>query len=303
MQSATPARRYIYLSIGAAIVTIVLKFVGYAITGSVGLFSDAAESLVNLVAAVVALAAITFAMRPPDEDHTYGHTKAEYFSSGVEGGLILLAAGTIAIAAWPRLWHPQAIDDVGIGLIFSVAGAIINGLVAVRLLSAGRRLRSITLEADGRHLITDVWTTVGVVVGIILVALTGWLILDPLIALAVAANIVWTGLRLLRETSKGLLDAALTPADQQIITEILDRYRAKGIDFHALRTRRAGARRFISMHVLVPGDWSIKRGHDLCEEIEAVLIEALPDSTIFTHLEPREDPISWADQGLDRARA
>jgi len=295
------ARNYALLSIAAALVTMALKFGAYLLTGSVGLFSDAAESVVNLVAALVAFAALSYAARPPDDEHAYGHTKAEYFSSGLEGALILLAAAAIVYAAIPRLLRPQPLEQIGLGLALATIGAAINGGVALVLLRAGRRMRSITLEADARHLFTDVWTTVGVLVAILLVAITGWRILDPLIALAVAANVVWTGLRLLRETGYGLLDTALPPADIGRIRAVLARYQAAGVDFHALRTRRSGARRFVSLHVLVPGLWTVQRGHDLCEEVESSLRGALPEATVFTHLEPSEDPRAFDDQGLDRA--
>lgn len=294
------ARSYILLSIGAAVLTMGLKFVAYALTGSVGLLSDALESVVNLVAALIAYWALTLAARPADEEHAYGHSKAEYFASGIEGALIVLAAVSIAIAAVPRLLHPQPLEKVGLGLVIAVAAAAINGGVALTLARAGRRLRSVALQADSRHLMTDVWTTGGVLVGVALVGITGWLILDPIIALVVAANIVWTGVKLVRESGLGLMDTALPRADLQIIADVQATYRAQGIEFHALRTRRSGSRRFISMHVLAPGDWTVKRGHDLCEEIEMALHAALPESTIFTHLEPREDPAAWQDTGLDR---
>ncbi|HEX2728883.1 MAG TPA: cation diffusion facilitator family transporter [Rubrobacteraceae bacterium] len=290
------------LSIGAAVVTIGLKFGAYLLTGSVGLFSDAAESVVNLVAAVTALWALTLAARPPDEEHAFGHNKAEYFSSGLESALILIAAVLIAATAVPRLFEPQPLENIGVGLAVTLVAATINGGVALVLLRAGRRLRSITLEADARHLLTDVWTSVGVVLGIVLVGLTGWLALDPVIALLVAANIVWTGVRLLRDTGQGLLDRALPEGDLARISKVLSRYEQSGIQFHALRTRSAGQRRFISMHVLVPGDWTVKRGHDLAEEIEHNIASDLPQSTFFVHIEPAEDPASFADQALDRER-
>ena len=293
-------RFYAVLSIVAAVVTIGLKFGAYLLTGSVGLFSDAAESVVNLVAAGTALWALTLAARPPDEEHAFGHNKAEYFSSGLESALILIAAGLIAATAVPRLFEPQPLQNVGIGLAVTLVAAAINGGVALVILRAGRRLRSITLEADARHLLTDVWTSVGVVTGIVLVGLTGWLALDPLIALLVAANIVWTGVRLLRDTAQGLLDPALPAEDQAKIQKVLSRYEERDIRFHAVRTRSAGQRRFISMHVLVPGDWTVKRGHDLAEEIEYDIARDLPQSTFFTHVEPSEDPASFADQALDR---
>ncbi len=294
------ARSYTWLSIAAALVTMALKFVAYRLTGSVGLLSDAIESVVNLIAALVALWALWLARRPADEDHHYGHSKAEYFSSGLEGALILGAAASIVLAAWPRLFHPQPLEQVGVGLGISALSAAINGGVAYLLWQGGKHYRSITLTADARHLLTDVWTSVGVVVAVLLVHLTGWLLLDPLIALAVAANVLWTGVQLIRESGYGLLDTALPPVDQETIARVLAPFRREGIDFHALRTRSSGARRFISLHVLVPGSWSVQQGHDLCERVEMALRREMAETTVFTHLEPREDPAAWADQGLDR---
>lgn len=299
-KSSWSARSYAILSIGAALSTIALKFTAYFLTGSVGLFSDAAESIVNLIAAVVALWALTLAIRPPDADHTFGHSKAEYCSSALEGLLILVAAASIAITAWGRLLHPQPLEQIGLGLGLSLVASAINGGVAMILLRAGRRLRSITLRADAHHLLTDVWTTGGIVLGLIVVQLTGWLVLDPVIALVVAANIVWAGFRLLRETGMGIMDTALPANEQQIISAILTGYKEQKIQFHALRSRAAGARRFVNFHVLVPGKWTVQRGHDLCEELELAISRALPGTHVFTHLEPLEDPLSWADQELDR---
>lgn len=298
--SGWSARNYAVLSIGAALLTIALKFGAYALTDSIGLLSDALESLVNLVAAMVALWALTFATKPPDVKHTFGHSKAEYFSSALEGTLIIVAAVSIAVTAWGRLFAPQPLEQVGLGLVISIAATAVNGGVALILLRAGRRLRSITLRADAHHLLTDVWTSVGVVLGILLVKVTGWLVLDPVIALCVAANIVWTGVRLLRETGSGLLDAALPADEQEAISLILSEYTNQGIQFHALRTRAAGSRRFVSFHVLVPGEWTVQRGHDLCEQLELAISNALPGAHVTTHLEPLEDPLSWADQELDR---
>jgi cation diffusion facilitator family transporter len=295
-----PARGYALLAIAAAVLTIGLKLAAFLLTGSVGLLSDAAESVVNLLAAVVAFWVLTVAARPPDEEHAYGHSKAEYFSSGLESSLILVAAAGIAWAAWGRLLDPQPLENVGLGLAVSVAASAVNGGVALVLLRAGRRLRSITLTADANHLLTDVWTSAGVLVGVVLVQVTGWLALDPIIALLVAANIVWTGARLMNDTAHGILDTALPAADQKEIEGVLGKYRAQGIEFHALRTRAAGQRRFISLHVLVPGRWSVQRGHSLCEQIEHDIRSALPMTTVFTHLEPSEDPVSWDDLGLDR---
>ena len=297
------ARPYAVLSIAAAVLTIGLKLGAYLLTGSVGLFSDAAESVVNLVAAVAALWALIYAARPPDEEHAFGHNKAEYFSSGLESALIIIAAVWIGITAWERLVDPQPLQNVGLGLSITLVAAAINCGAALAILRAGRRLRSITLRADAHHLLTDVWTSLGVVLGVALVQLTGWLVLDPLIGLVVAANIVWTGVRLLRDTASGLLDRALPPEDQEAISKILSRYEERGIRFHAVRTRASGQRRFISMHVLVPGRWTVQQGHDLSEKIEEDLSEALPKSTFFIHIEPSEDPASFADQSLDRGPA
>jgi cation diffusion facilitator family transporter len=304
MESRASLTRFAWLSIAAALVTIGLKAGAYLVTGSVGLLSDALESVVNLVAAIVALVVLTVAARPPDEDHTYGHSKAEYFSSGVEGALILVAAASIAYTAISRLLDPQPIEAVGLGLAISVGASTINFVVARVLMQAGRHYRSITLEADSHHLMTDVWTSVGVVIGVGLVAITGWQILDPLIALAVAANIVWAGARILQRSALGLLDTALPPAEVQQVLEILGGYaESEGVQYHALRTRQAAARRFVSVHILVPGSWSVLRGHHLLEQIEEEVRAALPNTTIFTHLEPIEDPASFDDQSLDRAVA
>lgn len=295
-------RRFAWLSIAAAIITIGLKATAYLLTGSVGMLSDALESGVNLAAALMALAMLTLAARPPDEQHAFGHTKAEYFSSVVEGALILVAAGSIAWSAWGRLFAPQPIAAVGLGLAVSTTASLINLGAARVLLRAGRRYQSITLEADAAHLMTDVWSSVGVLAGVGLVALTGWLILDPLIALAVAANIVWTGARLIGRSGLGLLDTAIPAEERAALQAVLDQHggAAPGVQFHALRTRQAGTRRFISLHVLVPGAWTVHAGHALLETIEQAILKAVPNSTVFTHLEPLDDQRSWDDLGLDR---
>jgi cation diffusion facilitator family transporter len=293
------ARSYAALSIIAAVMTIILKFGGYFLTGSVGLLSDAFESIVNLVAALAAFWALSYASKPPDAEHTFGHSKAEYFSSAVEGILILIAAVSIAVAAVERLIHPQPIEQVGLGLGLALVATAINGGVAWTLLQASRRLRSISLRADAHHLLTDVWTSVGVVLGIGLVSITGWEVLDPIVALLVAANIVWAGVQLLRETGAGLLDTAIPAAEHQEILRIMSDYESQGVQFHAMRTRVAGTNRFVSFHVLVPGAWTVQRGHDLCESIEQAISLALPGTDITTHLEPAEDPISWDDIKLD----
>ena len=295
--------RYAWLSIGAAVVTIGLKSGAYLLTGSIGLLSDALESVVNLVAAIVALGVLTIVARPPDDEHAYGHDKAEYFSSGVEGALILIAAASIIYTASERLLNPQPIEQIGLGLLISLGASVVNFVVARVLLQAGRRHHSITLEADSNHLMTDVWTSVGVVAGMGAVALTGWERLDPIVAMVVAANIIWSGIRLLQRSVLGLLDTALTASDQALVIAILTRYcEEEGIQYHALRTREAGARRFVTMHILVPGAWSVAQGHRLLERIEAEVYEALPGANVLTHLEPLEDPVSFEDQALDRVR-
>ncbi|MCB0216721.1 MAG: cation transporter [Chloroflexi bacterium] len=296
----TRLTRFAWLSVAAALLTIGLKSTAFLLTGSVGLLSDALESLVNLAAALMALAILDIAVRPPDQDHSYGHSKAEYFASGIEGALIILAAASIVWAAVGRLLAPQPIEHVGIGLLVSVIAALLNWGVARVLLRAGRDFHSITLEADARHLMTDVWTSAGVVVAVGAVALTGWQILDPLIAIAVAGNIVWSGLRLMLRAAHGLMDPALPTADQAAIQRVLEAYERQGLQFHALRTRQAGARNFASLHVLVPGAWSVQRGHELLERIEADLRAVVPRCSVLTHLEPQEDPCAWEDIDLDR---
>ena len=301
VQSAS-LTRFAWLSIGAALVTIGLKTGAYLITGSVSLLSDAVESIVNLVGGLMALAMLKVAERPADEDHAYGHSKAEYFSSGLEGGLILVAALSIGIAAVPRLIHPKALEAIGLGVLVSSAAAVVNLLVALVLLRVGRKHNSITLEANAHHLLTDVWTSVGVLVGVGLVAFTHWNWLDPVVALLVAANICWTGTSIVRRSISGLMDAALKPEDVAAVKKILEAYEKGGVQFHALRTRQSGARKFVSVHVLVPGDWTVHRGHELLERIEADIRQALPQTTVFTHLESLDDPASWDDQKLERAQ-
>ena len=295
--------RLLWLSIAAAVATIALKVFAWSVTDSVGLLSDAAESAVNLVAAVVALLALRWAAKPADEEHAYGHAKAEYFSAGVEGSLIVVAALAIIGTAVPRLIDPVPIDDVGVGLAVSTVASLINLAVGLLLLRAGRRHRSITLEADGRHLMTDVWTSAGVIAGVAAVALTEWQRLDPIIALAVAGNIIFTASNLVRRSVAGLMDRALDPEELERIRGVLAPFEEEGIRFHALRTRQAARRAFISVHVLVPRAWSVQRGHDEVERVEAALREALPFATVFTHLEPLEDPRSYADTQLDRTEA
>jgi len=287
--------RFAWLSIAAALTTIGLKSAAYLLTGSVGLLSDAVESLVNLVGAIVALVMLTIAARPPDEEHAFGHSKAEYFSSATEGILILGAAIAIAATAIDRLLHPQPLEQMGIGLFVSTVASVVNFVAARFLMKAGKKYESITLEADGKHLLTDVWTSAGVISGLVLVTLTGWTILDPIVALVVAANIVWTAIGLLRRSVNGLMDAALPDAEQQVIEAIMEQYRTKQVDFHALRTRQAASRRFISVHILVPGIWSLHDAHHIAEDFERDIRAALGDTILHTHLEPIDAEISMVD--------
>ena len=300
MESRSSLSRIAWVSIAAALLTILMKGGAYLLTGSVGLLSDAIESFINLAAAVMAWGMLKIAARPPDVSHVHGHGKAEYFSSIVEGVLILVAAAGIAWTAVVRLLHPRVLEQIGLGLIVSSSAALVN-LVAARILwAAGRKNHSITLEADSQHLMTDVWTSVGVIAGVGAVALTGWTRLDPLIALAVAANIVVTGFRLMRRSVEGLMDASLPLDEQRLVEAALEPYRAKGIQFHALMTRQGAARRFISVHVLVPGKWTVHNSHHIAEDIERDIRAAIADAFVITHLEPLEDEISMDDIKIDR---
>lgn len=293
-------KRYAWLSIAAALATILLKGWAWWITGSVGLLSDALESFVNLAGAMMALAMLTLAAKPADDNHAHGHGKAEYFSSAFEGFLILIAAVAISYTAIERLFNPQPLEAVGIALAISVVASIINLATSRTLMNVGKKHKSITLEADAHHLMTDVWTSVGVIVGVGLVWLTGWLWLDPVIALLVALNILWTGWQLLQRSAAGLMDVSIPEDELQAIETILNSYRKHGLKFHALRTRQAGTRAFITVHVLVPGAWTVQHGHDWSERIEADIRLAVTHTHITTHLEPMEDPVSLADQELDR---
>lgn len=297
----SPVIRFAWLAIAAAVITITLKTGAWLLTGSVGLLSDAMESVVNLVAAIVVLITLHVARKDPDPEHAYGHTKAEYFSSALEGALILVAAGSIVVTALPRLFEPQPLEQVGWGLAVAAAASVVNLVVSLVLSRAGRTHRSITLEADARHLMADVVTSAGVLIGVFAVTLTGWHRLDPIIALVIAVNIVWTGVHLLRESMLGLLDTAIPDDELAAVRDVIDRYQAElPVQTHALRTRRAGARQFISMHILVPGSWTVDQAHDLAERIEHDILDRLPQATVFTHIEPAENPASWDDTGLDR---
>lgn len=290
--------RYAYLSVAVALATMGIKGVAYNVTHSVGLLSDALESIVNLTAALVAVRVLNEIAKPPDKEHTFGHAKAEYFSSLFEGVLIGVAAISIAYTAIQRILNPEDIQQVWQGLTLALIASALNFFVARLLLQKGREHNSIALDADGQHLMSDVWTSLGVLAGVGAVSITGWQILDPVIAIIVAGKIGWTGFRLIRRSIQGLMDASLPEAQIQAIKEILDHYQITGIEFHALRTRQAGAHNFISLHVITPGDWSIKKGHDLLESIEKDIQKAVPLASVFTHIEPFEDPRSWDDQSL-----
>ncbi|MDQ1292306.1 MAG: hypothetical protein QG608_184 [Actinomycetota bacterium] len=291
--------RFAWLSVAAAIVTIGLKTVAWLLTDSVGLLSDAAESLVNLVAAVVTLIALRVAARPADAGHHFGHGKAEYFSAAVEGLMIFVAAGVILVMAVGRFLDPVPLENVGVGLVVCVLASVVNGVVGLLLIRTGRARGSAALLADGKHLMTDVWTSVGVVVGVLLVAVTGLDRLDPVIAAAVGVNIMVTGAGLVHRSLNALLDSALPPEDTRTVLTVLEGFRGPHVDFHALQTRESGQYRFVSVHLLVPGDWHVQRSHDLAEEVEAAIRLALPRTTVQTHIEPREDTRSYSDHPYD----
>jgi cation diffusion facilitator family transporter len=293
--------RYAWISAWAAVATIALKATAWVLTGSVGLLSDALESFVNLGTALLAIAMLNVAARPEDEDHPYGHGKAEYFSSGVEGALVFLTSLGIAAAAVRRLLQPHALEQIGVGVALSGLSTAINLVVAMVMLRAGRRHDSPTLEANGHHLLADVWTSVAVVAGLGAVALTGRHELDPAVALLVAGHVAWTGIAILRRAVTGLMDAALSETDQAALKSALSVHVVDPVQVHALKSRVAGARRFVSLHVLVPGDWTVQRGHELLERIEADIRRALPNTSVLTHLESLEDPASWEDIALDRS--
>ena len=295
MRKPRPPIFYAWLSLATSIATIALKFSAYALTGSVGLLSDAVEAVVNIVAALVALGVLTYAAAAPDREHNFGHEKAQYFSSGIEGALIFVAAGAIVWTAIPRFIAPQPLNQVGLGLALSVLAAIANAVCAWVMLRAARLHRSITLEADAKHLLTDVWTTAGVIAGVLAVEWTGWLRLDPIIAVAVSLHILWIGWRLMSRSFDGLMDRAVPDEERAAIVQVLEKLRHEGGDYHALRTRVAGAKSFVDVHILVPGKMSVQAGHDLVERLENEIQTQLPHVEVLTHLEPLEDPKSWDD--------
>ena len=289
--------KFAWLSIAAAVVTIGLKGGASWLTGSVGLLSDAAESLVNLVAAIVALIALKVAIRPPDESHPYGFSKAEYFSAAVEGVMIFAAAAFIIATSIERLLNPRMPEQLGLGLTISVAASLVNGAVAMVLLKHGRKHGSATLVADGKHLMTDVVPSAAVLVGVALVALTNQPVLDPVVALLAGANILWTGIGLIRSSVNGLMDVSVPEQTNAGLYEVLDRFREPGrVEFHAVRTRVAGNRQFMEFHVLVPGNWTVQQGHDLTEDVIDALVEVVPEVRVAAHTEPIEDPKSYADE-------
>ncbi len=290
---------YILFSVATSLITMALKAGAWYLTGSVGLLSDALESGVNLAAALVALVTLSYAYSGEDEDHNFGHEKAEYFSSGIEGALIFVAAAAIIWSAVPRLMSPRPLEQVGLGLALSVVAAGANLACGWFLLKGAREHRSITLEADAHHLITDVWTTAGVIVGVAVVHFTGWLVLDPLIAIAVALHILWTGGSLIQRSFHGLMDRAIPEEERAIIVGILEQLKPIGGHYHRLRTRAAGPKSFVDVHILVPGSMSVHDGHDLAHRLEQQIEAAVPHVEVLTHLEPLEDPRSWDDPGQD----
>lgn len=296
---SAPAARYAALSVLIALLTMGLKLLAWQLTGSVGLLSDALESSVNLAAASVAFLMLRIAAQPADEAHAYGHGKAEYFASGFEGALIVVAAVSILWFAIPGLFDPQPIEQTGIGLAVCAVAAAINWGMARVLMQGARQHRSLALEADAHHLMSDVWTSAGIIVGVTLVAVSGWAVLDPLLAVLVALNILRTGWQLMKASVDGLMDTSWPLAERDSLQRLLDGYRSSGADFHALRTRTSGSRRFASFHVLVPGDWSVQRGHDLLEQIEQRIAAEFAPVTVLTHLEPLEDPLAYDDEHLD----
>ena len=297
----TSLAKFLYLSVAAAIVTILLKFYAYHVTGSMGFLSDALESFVNLFAALFALIMLKVSQKPADDGHVFGHSKAEYFSSATEGALILIAAFSIIRTAIPRIVEPAPIENINTGLLFSLLASMVNLVVGFTLIKNGKKSKSLVLEADGRHLMTDVWTSVGVIVGILLVKFTGWLIIDPIIAILVALNIIYAGYKLISRSASDLMDATIPAEDLEKVILYLDSLKVNEIEYHSLLTRVAGQRKFISMHLLVPGEWSVKEGHDWADKVEETIIGLFNEPvTVSTHIEPVDDPASMEDIGIDR---
>lgn len=291
--------KYAWLSVAAGVVTFLLKLVAAYVSGSVGLLSDALEAIVNLVAAGIALIVLKIVERPPDISHPFGHDKAEYFSSGIESTLIIIASLSILYTAVERLINPRPLESAGLGLAIAGLAAAINLGVGQLLIRRGKKNDSITLESNGRHLMTDVWTSVGVIVGVGLAVVTGLIVLDPLIAIIVGLKIGWDGFKIFSRSVRGLMDTPIKAEEQAEVEEILKDYQFKHkVHWHALRTRQSGARRFIELHLLVPGKWPVQQSHDLVENIEKDIQEKINFSTILVHIEPLEDERSWNDQTL-----
>lgn len=298
-QNPPKLTRFAWLAFAAAVTTISLKICAFLLTGSVGLLSDALESVVNLIGAMMALAMLAVAERPADQNHTFGHAKAEYFSSGLEGVLIILAGATVAIPAVYRIWHPVELRQIDLGLAIAVGASVVNLTTAYVLARAGRKYRSIALEASAKHLMTDVWTSIAVIAGVAGVRFTGWARIDPIVACVVGINILNTGFKLVRGTVAGLMDTAIPSDDQAAIRQVLERFHAQGVRFHKLQTRLAGRTKFISLHVLVPGSWTVAQGHDLLDRIESEIQHAVPGSVVFTHLEPLDAPTAWDQENWE----
>ncbi|MEA4942916.1 MAG: cation diffusion facilitator family transporter [Propionicimonas sp.] len=282
--------RFVWLSLGVSVVVLAIKLVAAVLTGSVGLWSDALESTVNVVAAGVALWAMKLSAKPADHNHDFGHGKAEYFSAAIEGAMIFVAAGVIVVGAVLRFFRPVELERLDLGLLLSAVATVINLAVGLVLVRAGRRYRSITLEADGKHLLTDVWTSAGVLVAIGLVLLTGWVWFDPLIALLVGLNILYTGYGLVRRATVGLLDGTLPPQDVATVNEVLHELAGHpAVQIAEIKTRESGRQRFVYATITVPGEWTVKRSHDLADDVEHAVARALPGTTTFVHIEPSED--------------
>ena len=292
--------KYALLSVGVALITILLKLSAYLVTGSVGFLSDALEGIVNLVAATVALITLRVVEQPPDEMHQYGHDKAEYFSSGIEGTLITIASISILYTSFRRLLDPQPLEQAALGLVLIIVAALLNLVVGQILVRTGKKYDSITLEADGQHLMSDVWTSLGVVICVTLAVLTGLDWLDPVVGIIVGVKIGWEGIKIFRRSMGGFMDVAIAPEERNTVEEILNDQVEADVKWHALRTRQSGSRRFISVHLLVPGNWTVQRAHDMAEGVEQKVRRRINYSSVFTHVEPVEDPRSHEDLSLDR---
>ena len=286
---------FAWISIATALGTMALKFGAFLLTGSVGLLSDALESIVNLVAAIVALIALKAADRPADSRFTFGRSKAEYFSAALEGAMIFVAAAAIVWSSVERILHPRPLENVGWGLAVSIIAAVLNGVVGALIVRVGKKHSSPTLQADGKHLITDVITTVGVVIGVTLVAITDWQVLDPIVAILAAVNIFFIGIGLIRSSLAGLMDVTLPPEENAQIVKVLTTFASENVTFHGLQTRQSGRKRYVRVDAQVPGAWTVARGHEFGEEIEAAIEALLPETYVTVHVEPIEDPRSYED--------